>query len=106
MAKFFNRRKSNGKISRVTLPEDKESGKLAVKNEFIITFIKIIFAFVFLLIGAYLTYRGITASEYSIVIQFSTSSSIKFTDTPAGVILLVLSIFLLWKTKQDVKIGK
>jgi hypothetical protein len=108
MGTFFNRRKSNDRSSQVILSDkgiDSESGKLAVKNEGTITVIKIITALICVFIGVYLIYRGITTSEYSIIIQFSTSSSIKFTDTPGGIVLLVISIFLLWRTRQNVKIG-
>jgi hypothetical protein len=83
---------------------DTESGKLAIKNEGTITIIKIVCAIASLLVGTWLTYNGITASDYSLTIQISNSSLIQFTNTAPGVLLIALSILLLWGTKQNIKI--
>jgi hypothetical protein len=85
---------------------DSEAGKLAVRNEGIHIIIKLCFALVFVFIGACLTYSGTTTSEYSLKIQLSESSYIEFTNTPMGVVVLVLSILLVWRTRQNIKIGK
>jgi hypothetical protein len=102
---IFNRPKT-GKVELRAGNENRQLGKLAVKNEAIIVIIKIICGLICVIIGAFLTYKGITTSEYSIIIQYKESLSIKCTNTPPGVILLIFSIVLLWKTKQDIKIEK
>jgi hypothetical protein len=101
----FNRSKAR-KVELHDGTEKSKSGKLAIKNEGIITVIKIVCALICVFTGTFLACRGNITSEYSIIIQVKESVSIKCTDTPPGVVLLIFSILLLWKTKQDIKIGK
>jgi hypothetical protein len=79
------------------------SGKLAINYEGIVTIFKIVVALICVCIGSYLSYRGVVASAYSMEVQFG-NTSLKFTDTPAGVALLILSLILLWRTRLDIKI--
>lgn len=101
-----NKQQSIKNASLEMSPEsaDTNSGKLATKNEGTITIIKIICAAISLFVGIYLTYSGITTPDYSLTIQINTSSFIQFTNTTPGVLLIVLAILLLWRTKQNIKI--
>jgi hypothetical protein len=101
----FNRSKAK-KVELREGAEESTSGKLAVKNEGVITVVKISCALISMFTGAFLTFGGNATPEYSIIIQFKESLSIKCTNTPPGIVLLLLSILLLWKIQQDIKIGK
>ena len=82
-----------------------EAARQAIRAEWKMTIWKIIFAFVVLIVGVCLIYIGVTTPpDQSLKIQFSAASHIQFTNTPPGVLLIVIDILFLWKVKQDITI--
>ena len=95
------------KTGSVELTEDTnpEVQKTAINAEKSTTIIKVVIGLICVFVGAFLVYRGVTTSDYSIDIQFG-KSSVKFKDTPLGAVLFTLAILLLWRTKLDIKVKK
>lgn len=94
-------------IGNIELTEDTnpETQNAAIKWEGGITIVKIVCGLICVFVGAFLVYRGVTTSEYSIDIKLG-ESSIRFKDTPLGAVLFTLAILFLWRTNLNIKIKK
>jgi uncharacterized membrane protein len=76
--------------------------KTLIDNEWKIVIVKLIYATIALLAGVFLLWNGCTTSDYSIKIQTGVSAYIEAKNTAPGILLILLSLIIVWRTKQKI----